>query len=304
MAYGSLQQTLWSATLLDALQKNLVYGALANRDYQQDALSANIVAINTLGNVTVRNYTEAITGSGVLVEDVSSTSQSLNLNQKKYIAVKVEDFLRNQSNVALIDSLMGNAAYQLADGIDQFMAALPSSASSGIANVVTGSAGNYGTSVYSQAVTVARQTRFELSGSAPYPSQSFSTIVGKIAEILDTNNVPKIGRWVVMPSWLVAYGAQDAKWNFQPAVLANGLVQGQLISGIQVYQSNNVPTGFESLPIVIAGSPAGWTFAAQLQEMVAYRPEGFFADAIKGLYVYGGLVTRAAAFAFANVRAF
>jgi len=292
MAYGSLAQTIWSARLDANLQKTLVYGALANRNYEGDAANANIVAINTLGSVTTHPYNP--TGSMPL-DDISSTSQSLNLNQKYTFNVMIQDFTKVQSRVDLANGLMQEAAYAIGDRIDQFMAALPASASY-IENNVTSSdaASSAGTITIQQ--TVGNVAQFE-SSSMP-ASHSAASALARLGEILDKQNVPKQGRWVVVPAWFNALLNQDSKWNFQPSILANGLVQGQLVSGLQVYVSNNTPGTYATDNTIIASHPVCWTYASAIQSIEAYRPQGYFADAIKGLYVYGGLVTKPAGFAF------
>jgi len=290
--YGSLAQTIWSARLDANLQKTLVYGALANRNYEGDASISNIVAINTIGSVTTHPYNP--TGSMPL-DDLSSTSQSLNLDQKYTFNVMVQDFTKVQSRADLANGLMQEAAYSIGDRIDQFMAALPNSASY-IQNNVTSSdaAASAGTTTILQ--TVGNVAQFE-SSSMP-ASHSAASALARLGEILDRNNVPKAGRWVVVPAWFNTLLNQDGKWNYQPSILSNGLVQGQLVNGLQVYVSNNVPGTYAVDNTIIASSPACWTFANAIKEIEAYRPQGYFADAIKGLYVYGGLVTKAAGFAY------
>lgn len=55
-------------------------------------------------------------------------------------------------------------------------------------------------------------------------------------------------------------------------------------------------------PIAYAGSSIATSYAQQLLEVDTYRPEKRFADAVKGLHVFGGKVTRAAALVVASVK--
>ena len=43
---------------------------------------------------------------------------------------------------------------------------------------------------------------------------------------------------------------------------------------------------------VIAGVPEAWTYVEQISKVEAYRPPARFADAVKGLHLYGAKVLR------------
>ena len=73
-------------------------------------------------------------------------------------------------------------------------------------------------------------------------------------------------------------------------MLANGYV-GRA-AGFDIYTSNNVPNTSNALYKVIAGYSGAWSYAEQIADVEAYRPERRFADAVKGLHLYGAKVTR------------
>lgn len=54
--------------------------------------------------------------------------------------------------------------------------------------------------------------------------------------------------------------------------------------------------------LAIAGSPIATSYAEQINKVEAYRPEKRFADALKGLHLYGGKVTRGASLVVASVK--
>ena len=64
--------------------------------------------------------------------------------------------------------------------------------------------------------------------------------------------------------------------------------------------SGTVSAGANKL--VIAGSQIAYSFAQQILKTVAYSPEKRFADALKGLHVYGGKVVRSEALVIASVK--
>ena len=57
-------------------------------------------------------------------------------------------------------------------------------------------------------------------------------------------------------------------------------------------KSNNVPNTASAKYRIMAGHPSAITYAAQLTKVEALRPQLRFADAVKGLNLYGALVVR------------
>ncbi|HBJ72829.1 MAG TPA: coat protein, partial [Actinobacteria bacterium] len=51
-----------------------------------------------------------------------------------------------------------------------------------------------------------------------------------------------------------------------------------------------------------AGSPIATSYAEQINKVVAYTPEKRFADALKGLHLYGAKVTRGTALVVAGIK--
>jgi hypothetical protein len=70
---------------------------------------------------------------------------------------------------------------------------------------------------------------------------------------------------------------------------------------MDIYVSNNCAAGASTGTMNYAGHPMGISFAEQILEVVAYRPEKRFGDAVKGLHVYGTKVIRPAAIVTADV---
>ena len=62
------------------------------------------------------------------------------------------------------------------------------------------------------------------------------------------------------------------------------------MAGFTVYMSNNVPNSDGTFSVV-ASVKSATTFAEQIVSTEAYRMEKRFADAVKGLHVYGAKVT-------------
>ena len=66
------------------------------------------------------------------------------------------------------------------------------------------------------------------------------------------------------------------------------------VAGCKIYVSNNIKTLYNSdmtsIDYCIMRTTRAIAFAEQLSEIDAYRPEKRFADAVKGLHLYGAKV--------------
>lgn len=119
---------------------------------------------------------------------------------------------------------------------------------------------------------------------------------------LDDTDTPEEGRWVVVPTWfegyllnddrVISYGTPENRTAMKEGFKAgdNGLI-GRA-AGFDVYRSTLVPNSSSTEYKVIAGHRSAWSKAEQILETEAYRPEKRFADALKGLHVYGAKVVR------------
>ena len=114
--------------------------------------------------------------------------------------------------------------------------------------------------------------------------------------ILDKANVPTTGRWLVIPPEMVALILQDDRFvktggTMAEDTLANGWVARA--AGFDIYESNNCNSATSSNTTtytITAGDEGACTYAEQISDTEAYRPEKRFADAVKGLHLYGAKV--------------
>lgn len=263
MALTSLMRTVWSARLTYNLHKTLVYGMLTNRDYEGDIQNANLVKINQIAGATVGDYDNAA-GMGT-PELLASTSQDLSIDQRKYFNFMVSDIDKMQTNIEVVDNSMFETSYKLADIIDQYVAGFYTS------------------------IDPLNQIGSDVSplvvGRGAGDKSAYDMIVD-LGVNLDEANVPREGRFAVVPAWFLGLLSKDSRFTLNPVILQNGLVQGQIINGAQIYMSNNCPNPSSKFKI-ICGNSGAIAFADGLREMERYRPEKFFADAIRGLFVYG-----------------
>jgi N4-gp56 family major capsid protein len=275
MSLNNFIPTIWASRLLSHLQKSLVYGqtGVANRDYEgQIRQAGDSVKINSIGDVTVKTYTKDtdIDAPETLVD----ASQMLQITESKYFNFAVDDVDKAQSSVSVMEEAMKRAGYKLRDVADQFLAAFHTQVPAG--NLI-GSDGS------PKSITTA--------------AAAYEYLVD-MGVILDENNVPSEGRFVIVPSWF--HGLMQKDDRFVKAgtpstdqVLRNGQI-GEA-AGFAVMKSNNVPNTTGTLYKIIAGHSMALSYAEQIVKVEAYRKERGFNDGVKGLHVYGANLVRPSA---------
>src|SRR5947207_4947000 len=125
MAILRFRPEIWSAALLVALQKKLVYAqpGVVNRDYEGEISQAgDTVRITSISDPTVATYTPNVTV--IAPEELTDAQRTLVVDQAKYFAFFVDDVDARQAKGNVMPTAMARAAYKLADQADQFVASL------------------------------------------------------------------------------------------------------------------------------------------------------------------------------------
>ncbi len=288
MAVTNFKPTIWSANIQAVLQKTLVFASpmITNRNYEGEVANyGDRVKINQIGSVTISDYA---VGTDITYQDMADASQFLDIDQQKYFGVNLDDVDSAQANVDLMAAYSAQAAYDMADTVDQSISGLY-----GDAGVVTG----LGTTGTPLTVTAADSTGGNVG---------ILELLRRIMVALNKNNVPKANRWVVLSPDLAGRLAERnvTLYNVRQTQEAadNGYI-GQFY-GFNIFESNNVAdVGNAATPKqkILAGTNQAITFAMQLSKVEALRKEKQFSDLIRGLNVYGRKVVRPGCLACATV---
>jgi hypothetical protein len=281
MAINNFIPTVWSAALLENLRSSLVYGqpSVINRDYEGEISAyGDTVKINNIGEVTIGDYTKNTDiGSPEALTDATRT---LTINQAKYFNFQVDDVDAAQQNPKVMQGAMSESAYALKKTADAYIASLYSEIA----------AGNfYGTDGTPKVASDA--------------SDAYEYLVD-LSVILDEADVPEEGRFVIIPAWYHVLLLKDDRFvnngtAMGDATRMNGMVGEAAV--FMVLKSNQVPNTAGAKYKVIAGYPGAWSYAEQVNDVEAYRPEKRFADAVKGLHLYGAKVVRPTGLALMTV---
>lgn len=274
MALAQFIPTLWSRKVIVDVSKKLVYGKVADQSYEGEIKYGSILKINELGDISVSDYSGSITYS-----ELDDAQRELVIDQKKYWAVKIDDVDDVQANVPLMDKAMRKASHAIRDTVDQHLAAKYSEA--GVTNAT-----NLGSSGTSRTV---------------YSKEAIDVLT-YMHRYLDEENADRDDRWVIFPPWMIQYlvfarvisaaanidGGGYANEPNSP-VLQNGFIGPFL--GFNIYMSNNCSNNGTQYRVMFGTSDA-LAYAGQVAKIEAIRQESYFADGMRGLFVYGSKVIR------------
>ena len=264
MAITNMLPQIWSARILAKLEKNLVFAqpGVVNRDYEGDIRAdGDRVHIHSFNDLTIGSYTKNSTT--ITYEQLTDTRVTLLVDQARYFSFKIDDIDAAQMRPKLIDAAADRAAYQLAEDSDSYIAGLYSGASTSSPDNTVETSQFTATNVYQKLVD--------------------------LSVLMDQVNLPSEGRFVVVPPWVKGLLLQNS--TFVTASKPDAVLNGQ-IAGLNILVSNNVKTTGTS-PVVshmMAGHPSALAYAEQIVNLEGLRLEGSFADAVRGLHLYGARV--------------
>lgn len=275
MSLNNFIPAVWSAQLLNDLQKSMVYANLCNRDYEGEIRAfGDQVKINSIGDVTIGTYTKNTNIRSA--ETLTDAQRILTIDQAKYFNFQIDDVDKAQQSPKVMTAAMQRAAYGLADVADQFIAGLYTEVASG---------NTLGDDTTPKVIDVTAGTGI---------LAAYEALVD-LSVLLDESNVPSAGRWVVLPPWYYGLLLKDDRFVQAGTTAADAALRTGLVgeaAGFQIFKSNNVPNTSGAKYKVMAGYSGAISYAEQIAEVEAYRPELRFGDAMKGLHLYGGKITR------------
>lgn len=272
MAIDNFIPEIWSARLLENLRKNLVFGQIGvvNRDYEGEIRQmGDTVRINSIGPIAIGTYTKN-TNIGD-PETLADEQTMLVIDQAKYFNFQVDDIDKAQQNPKIMDNAMQEAAYGLRDVADKYIA----------------------NEIYLNALA-GNIIGSDTTPVVPTKENAYEYLVD-LGVILTEASIPLENRWVIVPPWFYGLLLKDDRFiDASKAGTAAGLRNGQVgdAAGFTVLQSHNVPNVDGAQYKIIAGHPMAFSYAEQINSVEAYRPEKRFADAVKGLHLYGGKLIR------------
>jgi len=275
----------WAASTFAACANTKWEGEIKNK--------GDTVVIHNPPDVTINDY-EA--GQNLVYEVPTPDTLELRIDVGKYFAFQVNDVLEYQADYNLMDMFSDDAGEQMKVSVDTdcWAATFDGAAAANKGATAGIKSGAYNLGTDAAPVTLTKDNILE-------------TILA-MASVLDEQNVPEDGRWLVltpreryllMQSNLAqAYYTGDAK-----SPVRNGKLG--MIDRFELYVSNLLPTGAAGEDWVggtdagtaarhalVAGHKSAITFAGQITKSEQIRNPNDFGDYVRGLKVYGRKVVK------------
>ena len=281
---------IWSGKLVEKFYASTVLAAISNTDYEGEIKNkGDRVKIRTKPSITIHDYKS----DGLLPLDrPTGGTVELYIGNGKLFSLILDDVMEIQSDLNVLSMWSDDAAQQLKievdkDVLDGIVGQMAAANQGTAAGVITGSV-NLG----------VKATPLSVVGRNPGAGQvELIDVLMRAGQVLDEQNVPEVGRWVVMPAWAgrmlkqselrQAYLSGDSQ-----SMLRNGRLG--MVDRFTIYISNLLPnnstdsTNFASgeWPI-FAGHAHGLTFASQISKVETLRSELTFGQILRGLQIYG-----------------
>lgn len=241
---SAITPEIWSTMVEVPLYKVLVATeSLANARFESQLRNGDTLHIQRFGSLSARSYTPGTTVSATVQDWLTD---NLVVSTYKVVTLYVDDVQQLQANVEMAREYATEAAYQLADKIDQHV----------FANI-TGADGF--TVADSQDILGGTNARPLSAGSA-----NIINIFSGAKKVLRNLNVEERGDWCAIISPGVAQHLENklanSGFNVADSTLRNGYMGDVL--GFQVYISKNLPSGsVSSIAPQVSGAAVSATTA-------------------------------------------
>lgn len=264
MALTNFLPEVWSKKLLKIFDKTVVMANLVNRDYEGEITSAgDVVHVRTFGDVTINNYTRDMT---ISFQALTDPMVDLTIDQQKYFAFKVDDLDKAQANIDILEGYAARAAIAIRDVVDSRLIGHHANVDSG--NVI-------GTDLAPIALT----------------KDNIYGYITQLGEKLDNSNAPQEGRNLVITPKFKTMLLQSTEFTRATSLGDNVIQNGYIgnVAGFAVHVTTNNPA-VDDVVNLLAFTKDYISFASQVSKIETVRPYNMFADAVKGLYLYGSKV--------------
>jgi len=228
----------------------------------------------------------------------------LNIDQSKYWAFKVDHVDMGQTDLPLVNEFSANAAEQLKISVDREVLEY-------FADPTLCDSDNTGTTA--GAISGAYDMGADVNGSGRLvnatdgDADNILNVIVEMNAVLDENNIPAQGRWVVLPASMCALLKKGDLRRADVTGDATGVIRTGLIGMIdnmKVYKSNQLPaatTETEAFMIPF-GTTEALTFAGQITKTETGQLEKSFGKYWRGLFVYGRAVVQPKAYGVAVLK--
>jgi hypothetical protein len=298
---GGFIPQLWSNKLNAKFYQNTMLTEVSNTSWEGEIKNqGDSIRIRTAPSIVIDDYAGA--GTTLTTRVPVPIYADLQINKGKYFSVQVNDVLAHQADIDLMETFTDDAAKQLKIAIENecffqwFSTEGAVAANKGVLAGAISATYNLG----SDTVPVNQATSGELL-----------KLILRMSAVLDEQNVPEEGRWLIMSPYdrhllMQSDIAQAYFTGDQSSIVRTGKIG--MLDRFTVYVSNLLPHGTTAKATVaglsatstgatlsnakprrmmVAGTKAACAFASQITKTEPLRNQTDFGDIVRGLSVYG-----------------
>ena len=280
---------IYSKKVLNFFRKASVVEAITNTDYAGEISAyGDSVKVIKEPTITVHQYERGADVAATALTDTEVTLVVDTANAFKFI---VDDIETSMSHVNFKEVAASSAAYALRDAFDAgVIATMFAGLSASSPDHILG--GDTTASAASGVLSGTDAMGLQHAGTDPLD------ILARMARLLDDQNVPEEGRWVVAPPTFYEELSQSGSkllsvdFNGGQGSIRNGLVSSGKLRGFSMYKSNNIAAPTNADGKILAGHMSAVCTAQTITSTEVIRDPDSFGDICRGLHVYGAKVLR------------
>lgn len=303
-ASGTFIPTLWSAKLNAKFYAASTFADICNHDWEGEISSlGDKVVINNIPDIVINDY---VVGGNLSYQVPTPNTIELQIDRAKAYGFAVSDVLGHQSKPNLMDMFTTDAAEQMRTVLDSTCIYRMFNQGASANRGATAGRKSGGFNMGTDAAPVV------CAASAAGAARLLQMIL-EMASVLDEQNVPDAGRWLVLDplsrTLLMQSNLSQAQFmGDDKSMIRNGLIG--TIDRFKVYVSNQLPTKAASATVwtsgdgsetsttgssyaggrtraIIAGHTSAICFASNLTKTETLRNPTDFGDVVRGLAVFG-----------------
>ena len=303
---GGFIPQLWSNKLNAKFYQNTMLTEISNTSWEGEIKNqGDSIRIRTAPSITITDYAGA--GTTLSTETPVPIYTDLQINKGKYFSVQVNDVLAHQADIDLMETFTDDAAKQLKIAIENecffqwFSTEGATALNKGAAAGAISASYGLGTDL----VPINQATSGELL-----------KLILRMSAVLDEQNVPEEGRWLVMSPYdrhllmqtdiAQAYftgdnssivrtgkiGMLDRFTVYVSNLLPHGTTAKATVAGLTAVASGATLSNAKPRRMMVAGTKAACAFASQITKTEPLRNQTDFGDIVRGLSVYGRKVVK------------
>lgn len=261
MAYEHFKPTIWSKYIQHELKKFTVFEKDCNYQFKGEVGKGKTVKILGVSRPEINDYDGTTINAPTAVPD---SSQLLTIDKAKYFNFMVDDVDEAQSQDGLMEALMEESTRAMAECRDSYIAEVAATQAS--EDMITTATVKDAKSA-KQAIDAAIQKLWE----------------NGVSQKDDVTIYLNPAVYLLFQEYITETKTDNDK------AIASGILGNY--SGAKVKMSNNFYNDGTNTYLFVKTSKA-LAFCGGIDSVEAYRPEGLFSDAVKGLNTFGGKVIR------------